>query len=178
MKFSLRTYAAYSIGCLFVWAVLLAVVESTGSTSKRHTVLLVFLGWAIGWVSATIARAVYPPFRSKMRAQRIGLSRHTFRCCTLSVVTTTPPRIPGRAMREHGSGTPVSRKKLNGRLRSHTPAAVATARQLQERVAMSHSPEGLGGRHAGGAQCRPNLGTEDLFNLAESRSRGGAQRRR
>jgi hypothetical protein len=65
MKFSLRTYAAYSIGCLFVWAVLLAVVESTGSTSKRHTVLLVFLGWAIGWVSATIARAVYPPCRSK-----------------------------------------------------------------------------------------------------------------
>jgi hypothetical protein len=65
MKFSLRTYAAYSIGCLFVWALLLAVVESTGSTSKRHDVLLVFLGWAIGWVSATIARAVYPPFRSK-----------------------------------------------------------------------------------------------------------------
>jgi hypothetical protein len=65
MKFSLRSYATYSIGCLFIWAVLLAIVESTGDASKRHTVLLVFLGWAIGWTSATIARAVYPPFRSK-----------------------------------------------------------------------------------------------------------------
>ena len=48
MKFSLRTYAAYSIGCLVVWAVLLAVVESTAGNSKRHTVLLVFLGWWAG----------------------------------------------------------------------------------------------------------------------------------
>jgi hypothetical protein len=31
------------------------------STSKRHNILLVFAGFAIGWVSATIARYVYPP---------------------------------------------------------------------------------------------------------------------
>jgi len=65
MKLSMRTYAAYSIGCIFVWAVLLAVVESFDNHTTRHTVLLVFLGWAIGWVSATIARAVYPPRKSK-----------------------------------------------------------------------------------------------------------------
>jgi hypothetical protein len=65
MKFSLRTYAAYSIGCLFAWAVILAVVESAAKNSTRHAVLLVFLGWAIGWTSATIARAVYPPRRAK-----------------------------------------------------------------------------------------------------------------
>ena len=28
---------------------------------KRHNVFLVFFGCAIGWVSATIARYVYPP---------------------------------------------------------------------------------------------------------------------
>jgi hypothetical protein len=67
VKFSLRTYAAYSMGCLVVWAVVLAVVESGADNSKRHAVLLVFLGWAIGWTSATIARAVYPPRRSRRK---------------------------------------------------------------------------------------------------------------
>jgi hypothetical protein len=66
VKFSLRTYAAYSVGCLMAWAVILAIVESTGGNGKRHTVLLVFLGWAIGWTSATIARAVYPPRKAKV----------------------------------------------------------------------------------------------------------------
>jgi hypothetical protein len=65
MKFSLRTYGAYSIGCLVAWAVILAVVESTGKHSVRHAVLYVFLGWAIGWTSATIARAVYPPRKAR-----------------------------------------------------------------------------------------------------------------
>jgi hypothetical protein len=61
-----RTYTAYSIACFIVWAVILAVV--TGSTShKTHTFLLVFAGWAIGWLSATIARSVYPPPGAKLR---------------------------------------------------------------------------------------------------------------
>jgi hypothetical protein len=64
MKLSMRTYAAYSIACIFIWAVLLAVVESFDNHATKHTVQLVFLGWAIGWVSATIARAVYPPRKS------------------------------------------------------------------------------------------------------------------
>ncbi len=71
MKFSLRTYAAYSIGCLFVWAIILAVVESFDKNSVRHAVLLVFLGWVIGWTSATIARAVYPPRRTKNRTSPV-----------------------------------------------------------------------------------------------------------
>jgi hypothetical protein len=65
MKFSMRTYMAYSIACFVVWAVVLAIVESADKNSTRHAVLLVFLGWAIGWTSATIARAVYPPRKSK-----------------------------------------------------------------------------------------------------------------
>lgn len=53
----LYSYTAYSIGCFIVWAVIL--IARTGS--KRHDVFLVFCGWAIGWLSATIGRAVYPP---------------------------------------------------------------------------------------------------------------------
>jgi hypothetical protein len=61
MKRSLHTYTEYSIGCAVVWAVILGLVAATGSKDKLQTISLVFLGWAIGWLSATIARAVYPP---------------------------------------------------------------------------------------------------------------------
>ena len=65
MKLSLKTYTAYSIGCAVVWAVILAVVASEASKDTAHTMLLVCLGWVIGWLSATIARAVYPPPKSR-----------------------------------------------------------------------------------------------------------------
>ena len=63
MKRSLKTYTAYSIGCAFVWAVILAGVASGASKETAHIFFLVFLGWVIGWLSATIARAIYPPPR-------------------------------------------------------------------------------------------------------------------
>jgi hypothetical protein len=57
-----NTYRAYSIGCFVVWAVLIAVGVLTGhGGDPNHSVLLVILGWSIGWLSATIARSVYPP---------------------------------------------------------------------------------------------------------------------
>jgi hypothetical protein len=59
-----NTYAAYSVGCAAVWAVLLAVVAATAKAHTLHTILLVFGGWLIGWTSATIARYVYPPPKS------------------------------------------------------------------------------------------------------------------
>jgi len=65
MRSRFRTYTAYSIGCALVWAVILIAVTAFGSQGKRHTLLLVFLGWAIGWLSATIARAVYPPPKTR-----------------------------------------------------------------------------------------------------------------
>ena len=61
MKLALKTYTAYSIGCAVVWAVILVVVVSQASKNTAHTFFLVFGGWVIGWLSATIARAVYPP---------------------------------------------------------------------------------------------------------------------
>jgi hypothetical protein len=60
----LRTYTAYSIGCALVWIVILAFVV-TMRNDKFGVFLLVFLGWVIGWVSATIARYVYPPPKSR-----------------------------------------------------------------------------------------------------------------
>ncbi len=65
MKLSFNTYAAYSIGCAVVWAIILAGVASVASKDTAHTFLLLFLGWVLGWLSATIARAVYPPPKSR-----------------------------------------------------------------------------------------------------------------
>ncbi len=52
----------YSIGCAVVWAVILTVVAVT-YPDRLDTFLLVGAGWLIGWISATIARSVYPPPR-------------------------------------------------------------------------------------------------------------------
>lgn len=56
-----RSYTGYSIGCAIVWAAILAVVSRVTDSATRHAIVLVFGGWVIGWLSATIARAVYPP---------------------------------------------------------------------------------------------------------------------
>lgn len=55
------TYTSYSIACAMVWAVILVGISSVADGATRHTFMLVFGGWVIGWLSATIARAVYPP---------------------------------------------------------------------------------------------------------------------
>jgi hypothetical protein len=56
-----RNYWIYSAGCLVVWGILLAVVAIKGDTSRTDNILLVFGGFAIAWVSGTIARFIYPP---------------------------------------------------------------------------------------------------------------------
>ncbi len=63
MRKRFRTYTSYSIGCAIVWAVILTVVWAYAGDSTRHTFALLFGGWVIGWLSATIARLVYPPPR-------------------------------------------------------------------------------------------------------------------
>ena len=55
------TYEAYSIGVGVVWVVLLILATAFASSSKRHDIYAVFGGFVIGWLSATIARYVYPP---------------------------------------------------------------------------------------------------------------------
>jgi hypothetical protein len=61
------SYTTYSIGCFIVWAVILTLVSVTGSTDRRHIFYYVAGGWLIGWLSATIARAVYPPPNARAR---------------------------------------------------------------------------------------------------------------
>ena len=63
----LRTYTAYSIGCATVWGVALGALAVAGDTEKLQKALPVFAGWWIGWTSATIARYVYPPPKSRPR---------------------------------------------------------------------------------------------------------------
>lgn len=61
MRQQLRTYRAYSVGCVIAWAILLPAVAILDSKGILRTVLVLCGGWWIGWISATIARAVYPP---------------------------------------------------------------------------------------------------------------------
>jgi membrane-associated phospholipid phosphatase len=69
MPLRIRSYWAYSIGVGVVLAVVLAIVAAT-KRDNLHTFLLVFGGWAIGWVSGTIARYAYPPPRKWTGADR------------------------------------------------------------------------------------------------------------
>ena len=56
-----KSYGAYTVGCAIAWAILWIVVGTQSSDATRERVLYVFLGWLLGWTSATIARSVYPP---------------------------------------------------------------------------------------------------------------------
>lgn len=56
-----NSYRAYTVGCVIAWAILWIVVGIQASEATKERVLYVFLGWLLGWTSATIARTVYPP---------------------------------------------------------------------------------------------------------------------
>jgi hypothetical protein len=60
MPHGLKTYWGYSIGLAIVLVIVFAIV-ATAEPYDMHTFLLVVAGFAIGWVSGTIARYVYPP---------------------------------------------------------------------------------------------------------------------
>jgi hypothetical protein len=63
-----RTYTGYSIACAVVWTVILAAVFTHAGQTTQHTFLVFFGGWAIGWLSASIGRVVYPPPKSRRPA--------------------------------------------------------------------------------------------------------------
>jgi hypothetical protein len=56
-----NSYTGYSIGCAIVWSVILAWVSAAADPGTRQKLVIVSGGWWIGWLSATIARALYPP---------------------------------------------------------------------------------------------------------------------
>ncbi|MEO6882073.1 MAG: hypothetical protein ABI181_14160 [Mycobacteriaceae bacterium] len=57
----LRTYTAYSIGTAIVWALIVVLAWLLDSSSTLDAMWWVSLGFFLGWLSATIARLVYPP---------------------------------------------------------------------------------------------------------------------
>lgn len=63
-----RTYTGYSIACALVWAVVLTAVFTHAGQTTRHTFAVFAGGWAIGWLSASIGRVVYPPPKSRRPA--------------------------------------------------------------------------------------------------------------
>ena len=56
------SYKRYSFGCMLVWIIVLAIAAGADE-SKRRPIQLTCAGWWLGWLSATIARHVYPPPR-------------------------------------------------------------------------------------------------------------------
>jgi len=56
-----RNYWCYSAGLAIAWAVVLLLARTIRGSENAQTILLVFFGFCIGWVSTTIARYVYPP---------------------------------------------------------------------------------------------------------------------
>ncbi len=56
-----RNYWVYSAGSAIAWGVVLILVRMIRGTESMQAVMLVFFGWCICWVSATIARYIYPP---------------------------------------------------------------------------------------------------------------------
>ncbi len=60
MKLIQKNYVGYSIASAVAWAIVLSVIAGTASGTTTHALLLVALGWWIGWISATLARIVYP----------------------------------------------------------------------------------------------------------------------
>jgi hypothetical protein len=61
MRAQLNTYTSYSIGCAGVWGAILLLAQRRLDSQTRNTLRLVCGGWWMGWTSATIARAGFPP---------------------------------------------------------------------------------------------------------------------
>ncbi len=70
MRARLHTYTAYSIGCGVVWGTILAVVAAR-DPDRLDEFRKAFVSWASGWLSATIARYIYPPPKARVGESRL-----------------------------------------------------------------------------------------------------------
>jgi hypothetical protein len=57
----MNTYGAYAIGSLVAWTVILAILGAVEKKMTQGYVFAIFFGWCIGFASATVGRALYPP---------------------------------------------------------------------------------------------------------------------
>jgi hypothetical protein len=58
------SYRGFSIGCAIAWAIVWTLLAILASTVTIHRVAYVFLGWVIGFTTATIGRSFYRRFES------------------------------------------------------------------------------------------------------------------
>ena len=63
-----RSYWRYSAALAIVWALNLGLSSVVDSADRHRSRRLVFYGFALGWVSTTIARYVYPPPKKWLQA--------------------------------------------------------------------------------------------------------------
>jgi hypothetical protein len=56
-----RNYWIYSVGLLAAWLIVLSASTVIRGPNQARAAYIAFGGFAIGWVSTTIARYVYPP---------------------------------------------------------------------------------------------------------------------
>jgi hypothetical protein len=55
-----KSYRTYSIGLVIAWAIALFLIWRLRGVAHLETAALVCAGFFLGWLSATIARYVYP----------------------------------------------------------------------------------------------------------------------
>ena len=91
-----NTYTGYSIGCAAVWATLLATGRSVLDAKNWDLLRLGAAGWWAGWLSATIARAGYPPPRKLTEAGQRRLEKVSLVLVLLGFVNFLRLLITGR----------------------------------------------------------------------------------
>jgi hypothetical protein len=69
MKKRVESYTGYSVGCAVVWAAIL-IATGRADPETRDKFRRACMSWWSGWLSASIARLVYPP--PKARTARRG----------------------------------------------------------------------------------------------------------
>jgi hypothetical protein len=92
-----NTYTAYSIGCAGVWGVILLLGRRRLDSHTWNTLRLVCGGWWMGWTSATIARAGYPPPRPLTAAGENRLRKISIVLVALGLASTVRMFVARRA---------------------------------------------------------------------------------
>lgn len=100
----LNTYTSYSVGCAGVWGVILLLAQRRLDAQTRNVLRLVCGGWWMGWTSATIARAGFPPPKPLTPAGEKRLRTISTVLVALGLTNTIHVLATGRRSRAKRSG--------------------------------------------------------------------------
>lgn len=101
MRAWLSTYTSYSIGCAGVWGAILLIAQRRLNSESRSTLRLVCGGWWMGWTSATIARAGFPPPKPLTLAGEKRLRIISLVLVVLGLTNTIRVLVTGKLPRTH-----------------------------------------------------------------------------